>query len=133
MQKTWPNLFDREYEDLRCEYEDLRREYEDLRRPFSVSADVPYTDVWTFEPVKHYPGKHPCEKPQAMLQHILTASTREDAVVLDSFMGTGSMGIACAKLGRQFIGIEQHPDYYAIAKSRIEGDSHQNPQTTLAL
>ena len=36
----------REYEDLRRDYEDLRRDYEDLRRPFTVSAKVPYTDVW---------------------------------------------------------------------------------------
>ena len=51
----------REYEDLRREYEDLRREYEGLRRPFSVTARDQYSDVWEFDPVQGYPGKHPCE------------------------------------------------------------------------
>ena len=109
----------REYEDLRREYEDLRREYEDLRRPFSVTADKPFTDVWDFQPVAHYPGKHPCEKPQSLLRHIIETSSKPGAVVLDCFMGTGSTGIACAKLGRNFIGIEIDPDYYALAERRI--------------
>jgi adenine-specific DNA-methyltransferase len=110
----------REYEDLRREYEDLRREYEDLRRPFTVTADVPYTDTWTFDTVSHYPGKHPCEKPQDMLRHILKTSTRTGATVLDCFMGGGSMGEACAAEGRRFIGIELDPTYFDIACKRIE-------------
>jgi len=110
----------REYKDLRREYEDLRREYEDLRRPFNVTAKVPCTDVWTFEPVRPYKGKHPCEKPQDMLWHIINASTREEAVVLDCFMGTGSTGMACYDLNRQFIGIELNKSYFQIAKERIK-------------
>jgi site-specific DNA-methyltransferase (adenine-specific) len=100
-----------------------RREYEDLRRPFSVTADVPYTDVWTFEPVRAYKGKHPCEKPQDMLGHMIESSTRPGAVVLDSFMGTGSAGVACKNLGRSFIGIELDPDYFRIAQERMASDT----------
>ena len=100
-----------EYEDLRAEYEDLRAEYEDLRRPFNLTADVPYTDVWDFPTVNAYPGKHPCEKPQALLQHIITVSTRPGALVLDCFAGSGSAGRACLELGRRFIGIEKNPEY----------------------
>ena len=110
----------REYEDLRREYEDLRREYEDLRRPFSVSAAVPYTDVWDFPTVKAYPGKHPCEKPVEMLRHIITASTRPDAVVLDCFMGSGSTGEACKLTGRRFVGIERDPAYFESARRRLQ-------------
>jgi site-specific DNA-methyltransferase (adenine-specific) len=109
----------REYEDLRREYEDLRREYEDLRRPFSVTADVPYTDVWTFPTVQHYKGKHPCEKPLAMMKHIIRASTRPGAVVLDCFTGSGATGEACLNLGRQFIGIEKDATYAAQARRRL--------------
>ena len=105
---------------LRREYEDLRREYEDLRRPFSVSAAVPYTDVWDFPTVKAYPGKHPCEKPVEMLRHIITASTRPDAVVLDCFMGSGSTGEACKLEGRQFVGIERDPAYFESARKRLQ-------------
>jgi site-specific DNA-methyltransferase (adenine-specific) len=73
----------REYDFLRREYDDLRQQFEALRRPFAVSADVPYTDVWSFPTVQSYAGKHPCEKPQALLRHIIAASSRPGGVVLD--------------------------------------------------
>lgn len=111
--------FLREYEGLRREYEDLRREYEDLRRPFSVTADVPYTDVWTFKTVAGYPGKHPCEKPQELLRHVITASSRPGAVVLDCFAGSGSTGIAALALGREFIGVEKCPTWHEKASERL--------------
>ena len=106
---------------LRREYEYLRREYEDLRRPFAVSADVPYTDVWTFPTVQHYPGKHPCEKPAAMLEHIIAASTRPGAVVLDCFAGSGATLLAAKSLGRFPIGIEIDDHWVQVAKARLEG------------
>ena len=101
------------------EYEDLRREYEDLRRPFTVTADVPYTDVWFFPTVGRRAGKHPCEKPLAMMEHIIAASSRPGAVVLDPFMGSGVTGEAALKHGRNFIGIEADPGYFASASKRI--------------
>ena len=104
---------------LRREYEDLRREYEDLRRPFSVTARDQYSDVWDFDPVQAYPGKHPCEKPLPLLCHIINASTKPGAVVFDPFAGSGSMGEACHMLGREFIGVELCPDNYAKAARRI--------------
>jgi adenine-specific DNA-methyltransferase len=110
----------REYDDLRREYDDLRREYDDLRRPFSVTPDIPYTDVWTFPTVQAYRGKHPCEKPDAMLRHIIAASSRPGAVVLDSFAGSGSTGAAAVALGRTFIGIEQDAQWIAKAQARID-------------
>jgi site-specific DNA-methyltransferase (adenine-specific) len=110
----------REYEDLRREYEDLRREYEDLRRPFAVTPDVPYTDVWDFATVGAYPGKHPTEKPLDMMRHIVTVSTKPDAIVFDPFMGSGTTGVAAVQLGRNFIGCEIDASYFEIAKRRIE-------------
>ncbi len=110
----------REYEDLRREYKDLRREYEDLRRPFSVTADVPYTDVWDFPTVNHYPGKHVCEKPLVMLEHIVKASSRPGDMVLDCFLGSGTTGVAALNLGREFIGIEKDEGYFQQARKRIE-------------
>ncbi len=110
----------REYEDLRREYEDLRTEYESLRRPFSVTADVPYTDVWTFPTVQAYPGKHPCEKPLEMMEHIVRASSREDFVVFDGFAGRGTTLVAAAKLGRRAIGVELEPKYFDIACRRVD-------------
>jgi adenine-specific DNA-methyltransferase len=115
----------REYEYLRREYEDLRREYEDLRRPFSVTARDQWADVWDFDPTPAYPGKHPCEKPQPLLCHILKASTRPGAVVFDPFFGSGSLAVACRKLGRRFIGIDSSPEYHALACRRIEAAQRQ--------
>lgn len=109
-----------QYEDLRIQYEDLRIQYESLRRPFQVTADVPYTDVWDFPTVAHYKGKHPCEKPQDLLRHIITASSRPDAVVLDAFMGSGSTGKAALALGRSFIGIELDPAWVAKVTTELE-------------
>jgi adenine-specific DNA-methyltransferase len=110
----------REYEDLRREYEDLRREYEDLRRPFSVTANDQYTDVWTFPTVQAYEGKHVCEKPLALMEHIINASTRPGAVVLDCFSGSCSTGHACVNLGRDFIGIELCERWAATGRRRLE-------------
>ena len=97
----------------------LRREYEDLRRPFSVTARDQWSDVWDFDPVQAYPGKHPCEKPLPLLCHILNASTKPGAVVFDPFAGSASLGEACHELGRQFIGVELCPDNYAKAERRL--------------
>jgi len=112
IQATFPGCFDREYEDL-------RREYEDLRRPFSVTARDQWSDVWDFDPVQGYPGKHPCEKPLPLLCHIINASTKPGAVVFDPFAGGGSTGEACYILGREFIGVELCPDNHAKAARRI--------------
>ena len=104
---------------LRREYEDLRREYEDLRRPFTVTADVPYTDVWDFATVQAYAGKHPCEKPPDMMRHIVQASSRPDAVVLDCFCGSGNALVAARDLGRQYIGIDISEHWCDVARERL--------------
>lgn len=112
LDKTYSELtteyqsLNQQYQLLTKEYDVLKTEYESLRRPFSVSVDVPYTDVWTFKPVAYYSGKHPCEKPADLMQHIIESSSRPGQMVLDLFMGSGSTGKACAKLGRSFIGVE---------------------------
>ena len=112
LQEAYPGHFTRHHEDL-------RREYEDLRRPFNVTADDQYTDVWTFRTVQAYDGKHVCEKPIALMEHIILASTKPDAIVFDPFMGSGSTGVACVLNGRSFIGCEKDPKHFANASTRI--------------
>jgi adenine-specific DNA-methyltransferase len=104
MQNAYPTVFNRDYADLRREYEDLRREYEDLRRPFNGSPELPYTDVWEYETVNTYPGKHPCEKPLDMMRDVIRISSREGAVILDPFCGSGSTLVAAKELKRRYIG-----------------------------
>ena len=119
----------KEYEDLRKEYEDLRKEYEDLRRPFNVTNKDQWSDVWEFDPVQAYPGKHPCEKPLPLLMHMLKASTKPGSVVFDPFTGGGSMGHACHEMNRVFIGAEKCPANFEKAKERI---SHAQAQGRMA-
>jgi len=94
------------YEHLLLDHQDLKKQYDNLRRPFGVTNEVPYTDVWTYPPVAYYQGKHPCEKPADLLDHVLLTSSKEGQLVLDAFMGSGSTGKQCLKLNRNFIGIE---------------------------
>ena len=109
----------REYEYLRREYEDLRREYEDLRRPFNITADDQFGDVWRFDTPANFEGRHVCEKPVPLLQHILNASTKPGALVLDCFAGSASTGHACLSLGRRFLGIELSPDWVQRGSARL--------------
>ena len=64
-------------------------------------------------------GFHPTQKPTDLLEYLLRIYTQEGDVVLDPFMGSGSTGVACETLNREFIGIEKNPDYFAIAGDRL--------------
>ena len=123
LQSLAEGRFRRQYADLRRQYEDLRRQYEDLRRPFHITANVPYTDVWDFPTVPHYKGKHPCEKPAALIEHMITVSSRPGAVVLDAFTGSGVVGEVALKLNRNFIGIETDTAWYSKASTRLQNST----------
>ncbi|WP_180737861.1 DNA-methyltransferase [Providencia stuartii] len=104
---------------LNREYHELSQQYQLLRRPFTVTVDVPYTDVWTYPPVQYYPGKHPCEKPSAMMEHIINSSSREGDVVADFFMGSGTTIKAALKLNRRVIGVELETERFEQTKEEI--------------
>ncbi|EJD6474807.1 site-specific DNA-methyltransferase [Providencia rettgeri] len=127
-EKLSHNPLDRKHADLaseqitlRLEYHELAAQYQLLRRPFSVTVDVPYTDVWTYPPVQYYPGKHPCEKPAAMMEHIINSSSREGDVVADFFMGSGATIKAALKLNRRVIGVELETERFEQTKLEIVG------------
>lgn len=63
---------------------------------------------------------HPTEKPVALMERLIRASSNEGQTVLDNTMGSGTTGVACVNTGRRFIGIERDADYFAKAKARIE-------------
>jgi adenine-specific DNA-methyltransferase len=108
-----------EFASLRPVFESRREAIEHSRRPFSVSADVPFSDVWAFPATAISRGRHPCEKPQGILRHIISASTRPAGLVLDPFAGSGSTGEAALALGRSFIGIEISEEWAAKARERL--------------
>jgi len=74
------------------------------------------SDVLTHRTVTE--GRHPCEKPLGLIHELLEPTGW--STILDPFMGSGTTGVACAKLGRKFIGIEIDPKYFDIACKRIE-------------
>ena len=62
---------------------------------------------------------HPTQKPIALLEYLIKTYTLENETVLDFTMGSGSTGVACKNLNRNFIGIEKEEKYFQIAKARI--------------
>ena len=62
---------------------------------------------------------HPAQKPEKLLEVLLTAATNPDDIVLDPFMGTGTTAVVAEKLGRKWAGIETDSDYAAAAEKRI--------------
>lgn len=65
-------------------------------------------------------AKHPTEKPAELMGEYVGNSTKRGETILDPFMGVASTGVACAKLGRKFIGIELEERYFQIACERIQ-------------
>ncbi len=100
----------------RREYEDLRREYEDLRYTFNNQKT--HHSVWNYEIAER--NGHFTPKPVDMIKNIILHSSNEGDTVLDITMGSGTTGVACVQTGRNFIGIEIDPDYYATATERIK-------------
>ena len=62
---------------------------------------------------------HPTQKPVALMEYLIRTYTNEGESVLDFTMGSGTTGVACKNLGRDFIGIELDQGYYDIAQQRI--------------
>ena len=65
-------------------------------------------------------GLHPTQKPVALFEYLIKTYTNEGDTVLDNVMGSGTTGVACKNLNRNFIGMELDEGYFKIAQSRIE-------------
>ena len=63
---------------------------------------------------------HPTQKPIALMEYLIKTYTNEGKTILDFTMGSGTTGVACKNLNRNFIGIEKDEKYFEIAKQRIE-------------
>ncbi|MCM1067721.1 MAG: site-specific DNA-methyltransferase [Muribaculaceae bacterium] len=79
------------------------------------------TDVWRLPAIARWEkscGKHPTQKPLALLTRIILASTSERDWILDPFAGSSTTGIAARLCGRRFLGIEKEEDYASLSKAR---------------
>jgi len=92
-----------------------------------ASAELAYTNIKQPAKVFRYSihqhnkrfNEHPTEKPVKLMEWCITFAKDAESV-LDPFMGSGTTGVACANLGRKFIGIEIERKYFDIACERIE-------------
>lgn len=114
--KVWETV----YEPLgfRKSYESLRKSYEGLRNVHNM--DTHHCNIWHVPTVPSNKRLHVCQKPVQILQHLIRVSSNKGGTVLDCFMGSGSTGEAAAREGRHFIGVENDPDVFAIAKKRLK-------------
>ena len=65
-------------------------------------------------------GGHPTQKPLALLERVIEASTADDAVVLDPFNGSGTTGVAALRMGRRYVGIDLDEKYLELTQRRLE-------------
>lgn len=70
---------------------------------------------------------HPTQKPVDLCEYLIKTYTNDGDTVLDNCMGSGTTGVACKHLGRNFIGIELDENYFNIAKNRIDGEYDIKP------
>ena len=68
---------------------------------------------------------HDCEKPLKLIKHLLLMHSKENDVVLDCFMGSGTCGVASKEMNRTFIGMEKNLEFFNIAKNRINNHHWQ--------
>lgn len=76
-------------------------------------------NLWQIKRGKKIDGSHGAVFPLELAEVIVANFTKETSTVLDPFLGTGTTGLACKNLGRNFVGIEMLPKYYEIAEKRI--------------
>jgi site-specific DNA-methyltransferase (adenine-specific) len=78
--------------------------------------------VWTLttpRPGEKAEGRHPTQKPLALLERIVDACTEQDSLVLDPFCGSGTTGVAATSRGRRFVGVDLDPTYLELAARRL--------------
>jgi len=105
--------------------------YAEMRRE---NGDRQMKTVWKIAPPgreekRH--GKHPTQKPTALITRCLRASTHSGDTVLDPFAGSGTTGVAALSLGRRFIGCEMDPEFAAVAAHRLEDEIVSSSQPRL--
>ncbi|HEV2974440.1 MAG TPA: site-specific DNA-methyltransferase [Solirubrobacteraceae bacterium] len=82
-------------------------------------------DVWVFRNVKHNHEErtiHPCSFPEDLIARIVLATTDPGDVVLDPYMGSGTVAVVARDERRRYLGAELEPSYHAVAMQRLSGE-----------
>jgi site-specific DNA-methyltransferase (adenine-specific) len=100
----------------------------DAPRDDTIYGNTPGCDIQKYDPplptsllqFKSEKGKHKTQKPTTMMEWILKYYSKEGDTVLDPTMGSGSTGVACKNMNREFIGIEMDEEIYKVACDRLK-------------
>lgn len=108
----------------------IQKDNKGTRTPKSLggcyAATKQAANVW--EMANSEKSDHPAVFPLTLAQDHVYSWSKEQDVVLDPFLGSGTTGVACVNLGRRFIGIEKDPGYFEIAKTRIQAAIDAKPK-----
>ena len=96
-----------------------KKYYFDYDLAKEINGGKQMRNMWQMSAQRHKTS-HPTEKPEPLLERIISIGSKKDALVLDPFMGSGTTGVIAKKLGRKFIGIEMDKIYFEEAKLRIK-------------
>ncbi len=86
-------------------------------------------DIWIFRNVKHNHEEqtiHPAQFPEDMIARIVLSATNKGDVVMDPYMGGGTVAVVARDEGRHFVGAELEPSYYSAALRRLSGQPDEN-------
>lgn len=100
-----------------------KKHYFDYKLMKQLNNNKQMKDVWQGSLTKQSEkrmGKHPTQKPEYILERIILASTKENQLILDPFLGSGTTAVVSKRLKRKCIGIEQDKEYLNIALKRLE-------------
>ncbi|MBD5209094.1 MAG: site-specific DNA-methyltransferase [Bacteroidales bacterium] len=95
----------------------------------AINEGKQMTDVWRLPAICRWEkscGKHPTQKPLALLTRIILASTNENDWILDPFAGSSTTGIAANLCGRRFLGIEKEFNFVSLGRDRREEINNQD-------
>ena len=101
------------------------RHYFDYAAMKEANGGKQMKDVWSdirMSRTEKAFGKHPTQKPLALLERIILASTKEGALVVDPFCGSSTTGVAALRLKRRYIGIDSSDEYLALSRRRLEAE-----------
>ena len=115
----WSNRKSNTFNNIKIKVDSNRPEY----KTGILKDGITLSDVWTDIPALPHNAKekvdHPTQKPIKLMERIISLFTNEGDTILDFCMGSGSTGVACKNLNRNFIGIEKDLNYFNISKERL--------------
>jgi site-specific DNA-methyltransferase (adenine-specific) len=96
----------------------------------ALNSDKQMKDVWKLPAVGKWEksfGKHPTQKPLALLTRLILAASKKGSLILDPFTGSSTTGIAANLLNRNFVGIDNEEDFLELSKNRrLELETEKN-------